>query len=170
MLFAFSKDEFVETYIPTVCETFVKEIQVEGQKVELVLWDTAGQEDYDRLRPVAYNRSHAVIICYCVDNWTSYDNVQLKWYREVRHFCPNIPIILVATKLDLRNQSERPPNGTVSEAEGTFLAEKLGAEAYTECSAKTREGIQRVFEIAAKEILRQEKSSPKKTQSTCLVT
>ena len=50
LLIVFSKDEFPEEYVPTVFETYVADIEVDGRPVELALWDTAGQEDYDRLR------------------------------------------------------------------------------------------------------------------------
>lgn len=50
LLITFSKDEFPEEYVPTVFETYVADIEVDGRPVELALWDTAGQEDYDRLR------------------------------------------------------------------------------------------------------------------------
>ena len=51
-MIVFSKDEFPEEYVPTVFETYVADIEVDNQPVELALWDTAGQEDYDRLRYV----------------------------------------------------------------------------------------------------------------------
>ena len=50
LLIVFIKDDFPERYIPTVFETYVNDIVVENHVVELALWDTAGQEDYDRLR------------------------------------------------------------------------------------------------------------------------
>lgn len=50
LLYAFSRDEFPENYLPTVYEVSVTDIRVDGQQVELQMWDTAGQEDYDRLR------------------------------------------------------------------------------------------------------------------------
>jgi small GTP-binding protein len=70
--------------------------------VELALWDTAGQEDYDRLRPLSYPDSHVILICFAVDSPDSLDNVQEKWISEVNHFCPGLPIILVGCKKDLR--------------------------------------------------------------------
>lgn len=54
LLIVFSRDEFPEVYVPTVFETYVADIVVDGVTVELALWDTAGQEDYDRLRWVMY--------------------------------------------------------------------------------------------------------------------
>merc|ERR1711971_363372 len=54
LLIVFSKDQFPEVYVPTVFENYVADIEVDGKQVELALWDTAGQEDYDRLRPLSY--------------------------------------------------------------------------------------------------------------------
>merc|ERR1719477_502023 len=54
LLIVFSKDQFPEVYVPTVFENYVADIEVDGKQVELALWDTAGQEDYDRLRPLSH--------------------------------------------------------------------------------------------------------------------
>ena len=99
-------------------------MEVDGKHVELALWDTAGQEDYDRLRPLSYPDSHVILICFAVDSPDSLDNVQEKvtllyslfffsflplltiydsqWISEVMHFCAGLPIILVGCKKDLR--------------------------------------------------------------------
>ncbi|CCJ31067.1 unnamed protein product, partial [Pneumocystis jirovecii] len=70
--------------------------------VELALWDTAGQEEYDRLRPLSYPESDVILICFAIDYPPSLENVTDKWYPEVTHFCPDIPIVLVGLKSDLR--------------------------------------------------------------------
>lgn len=75
---------------------------MDGKHVELALWDTAGQEDYDRLRPLSYPDSHVILICFAIDSPDSLDNVQEKWISEVLHFCSGLPIILVGCKKDLR--------------------------------------------------------------------
>jgi len=80
----------------------VADVVVDGKRVELALWDTAGQEDYDRLRPLSYPDSHVILICFAVDSPDSLDNVQEKWISEVLHFCSGLPIILVGCKKDLR--------------------------------------------------------------------
>ena len=54
------------------------DVEVDGQHVELALWDTAGQEDYDRLRPLSYPDSHVILICFAIDSPDSLDNVQEK--------------------------------------------------------------------------------------------
>ncbi|XP_010780648.1 transforming protein RhoA-like, partial [Notothenia coriiceps] len=72
-------------------------------QVELALWDTAGQEDYDRLRPLSYPDTDVILMCFSVDSPDSLENIPEKWTPEVKHFCPNVPIILVGNKKDLRN-------------------------------------------------------------------
>lgn len=94
---------YAQVYVPTVFENYVADVVVDGKRVELALWDTAGQEDYDRLRPLSYPDSHVILICFAVDSPDSLDNVQEKWISEVLHFCSGLPIILVGCKKDLRN-------------------------------------------------------------------
>lgn len=95
-----------QVYVPTVFENYVAEVEINGRVCELALWDTAGQEDYDRLRPLSYPDSHVILICFAIDSPDSLDNVQEKWIAEVLHFCPNLPIILVGCKKDLRGDGK----------------------------------------------------------------
>jgi Ras family protein A len=67
-----------KVYVPTVFENYVADVEVDGKHVELALWDTAGQEDYDRLRPLSYPDSHVILICFAIDSPDSLDNVQEK--------------------------------------------------------------------------------------------
>lgn len=73
-------------YVPTVFENYVADVEVDGKHVELALWDTAGQEDYDRLRPLSYPDSHVILICFAIDSPDSLDNVQEKVHRAT-HGC-----------------------------------------------------------------------------------
>lgn len=68
--------------MPTVFENYVADVEVDGKHVELALWDTAGQEDYDRLRPLSYPDSHVILICFAIDSPDSLDNVQEKVSRD----------------------------------------------------------------------------------------
>merc|ERR1712156_860538 len=103
LLIVFSKDQFPEVYVPTVFENYVADIEVDNKQVELALWDTAGQEDYDRLRPLSYPDTDVILMCFSIDSPDSLDNIPEKWTPEAKHFCPNVPIILVGNKKDLRN-------------------------------------------------------------------
>ncbi|KAI8983885.1 GTP-binding protein rho1 [Pilobolus umbonatus] len=159
LLIVFSKGTFPEFYVPTVFDNYVADLHVDGKHVELALWDTAGQEDYDRLRPLSYPDSHVIVICYAIDSPDSLDNVQEKWISEVLHFCQGLPVILVGCKTDLRNDpatiellkknSQRP----VTYEEGAAIAKKINAHKFIECSAKTGEHVNEVFEEAARAAL-----------------
>ncbi|BFZ54370.1 GTP-binding protein Rho1 [Savitreella phatthalungensis] len=156
LLIVFSKGTFPEVYVPTVFENYVADVEVDGKHVELALWDTAGQEDYDRLRPLSYPDSHVILICFSIDSPDSLDNVQEKWISEVMHFCSALPIILVGTKRDLRydhkviEELRKTNQAPVTTEEAEAVAKKIGAVRYLECSAKTNEGVREVFEHATR--------------------
>lgn len=59
-------------------ENYVTDCRVDGKSVQLALWDTAGQEDYERLRPLAYSKAHVILIGFSVDTPDSLDNVKHK--------------------------------------------------------------------------------------------
>jgi len=56
---------------------------VDGKSVQLALWDTAGQEDYERLRPLAYSKAHVILIGFSIDTPDSLDNVKHKVGRLI---------------------------------------------------------------------------------------
>lgn len=67
-----------KAYIPTVFENYVTLVNFDGKLIELALWDTAGQEEYDRLRPLSYPESNVILIVFSVDFPVSLANVQDK--------------------------------------------------------------------------------------------
>ena len=82
-----------------------------GKLIYLGLWDTAGQEDYDRLRPLSYPQTDIFMMCFSIISRTSFENIKSKWWPEVSHHCPGAPIVLVGTKSDLRD--DQAMNSTV---------------------------------------------------------
>jgi len=168
LLIVFSKGTFPEFYVPTVFENYVADVEVDSKHVELALWDTAGQEDYDRLRPLSYPDSHVILICFAVDSPDSLDNVNEKWIAEVLHFCQGLPILLVACKKDLRgdqhtiDELRKTNQEPVSTQNGLGVAQKIGAYKYLECSAKDGEGVREVFEHATRAALMVSRSNKKK--------
>jgi len=175
LLIRFSQGKFPEVYVPTVFENYVADVHVDGKHVELALWDTAGQEDYDRLRPLSYPDSHVILICYAVDSPDSLDNVQEKWISEVLHFCAGLPFLLIGLKRDLRNdprvieELRKTHQRPVAYEEGEAVARKIGASRYLECSAKSGEGVTEVFEHATRAALvtRQKPGGGKKKKDGC---
>ncbi|TGZ80426.1 hypothetical protein EX30DRAFT_355387 [Ascodesmis nigricans] len=174
LLIVFSKGTFPEVYVPTVFENYVADVEVDGKHVELALWDTAGQEDYDRLRPLSYPDSHVILICFAIDSPDSLENVQEKWISEVLHFCNGLPIILVGCKKDLRHDQKtiqelaKTSQKPVTEAEGDAVRKDIRAERYLECSAKTNEGVAEVFEHATRCALMQKKKDKKSSKCSIL--
>ena len=104
LLVAYKNGTFALDYMPTVFENSATSVPVENKIVDLALWDTAGQEDYDRLRPLSYPDSHVILICFAVDKKESRENVARKWFHELQQYCPTVPRILVGCKSDLRSE------------------------------------------------------------------
>ncbi|CAK6449786.1 unnamed protein product [Pipistrellus nathusii] len=102
LLMVFAAGDFPESYTPTVFERFNVNMKTQGKPVKLQIWDTAGQVDYDRLRPLFYPDASVVLLCFDVTSPNSFENVATRWYPEVRHFCKEVPIVLVGCKTDLR--------------------------------------------------------------------
>ncbi|KAJ7799539.1 P-loop containing nucleoside triphosphate hydrolase protein [Mycena olivaceomarginata] len=175
LLIVFSKGIFPEVYVPTVFENFVTDVEVDNKHVELALWDTAGQEDYDRLRPLSYPDSHVILICFAVDSPDSLENVQEKWISEVRHFCAGLPIILVGCKKDLRRdprvieELRKTSQGPVTPEEGMAVAQTIGVRSYLECSAKSGDGVKEVFQCATRAALLSNKGKGGRNHRKCIV-
>ncbi|NWR82132.1 RHOF protein, partial [Centropus unirufus] len=115
---------------------------------------SAGQEDYDRLRPLSYSDANVVLICFDVTNPSSLHNILTKWYPEVTHFCQGIPVLLVGCKTDLRRDQEvlrklqEGHQEPISYQEGEAMARQIHAVSYLECSARYQENIGDIFTTA----------------------
>ncbi|KAL5095943.1 hypothetical protein RYX36_000270 [Vicia faba] len=84
---------FPTDYVPTVFDNFSANVVVNGSTVNLGLWDTAGQEDYNRLRPLSYHGADVFILAFSLISKASYENVSKKWIPELKHYAPGVPII-----------------------------------------------------------------------------
>ncbi|KAI1169466.1 GTP-binding protein rho4 [Nemania sp. FL0916] len=156
LLISYSQGYFPEKYVPTVFENYITypTHQQSGKTVELALWDTAGQEEYDRLRPLSYPETDLIFVCFAIDCPNSLDNVLDKWYPEVLHFCPYTPLILVGLKSDLRHKKtciemlKTQGLTPVTSEQGAAVARKMGGAQYMECSSKEMVGVDEIFDKA----------------------
>ncbi|EME40673.1 hypothetical protein DOTSEDRAFT_74277 [Dothistroma septosporum NZE10] len=155
LLISYSQGYFPEKYVPTVFENYITTVEHKrsGKGVELALWDTAGQEEYDRLRPLSYPETDLLFVCFAIDCPNSLENVLDKWFPEVLHFCPTTPIILCGLKSDLRHKRtciellKTQGLTPVTQQQGKQVAQKMGAM-YMECSSKEMAGVHEIFDTA----------------------
>eukprot|EP01090_Pellita_catalonica_P002282 TRINITY_DN1188_c0_g1_i1.p1 TRINITY_DN1188_c0_g1~~TRINITY_DN1188_c0_g1_i1.p1 ORF type:complete len:190 (-),score=25.35 TRINITY_DN1188_c0_g1_i1:53-622(-) len=162
LLVTYTKNEFPSGYVPTIFDNYEARLTVEGEELTLSLWDTAGQEGYQRIRVLSYPKTNVFILCFALNNKTSCDNITEKWLPELRHHCPDIPVILAGTKSDLRRDNH---DESVSKAQGQAMARAIGAVAYIETSAKKRENVKFVFDTAVSTVYHAAKN-PSQTAPT----
>ncbi|KDN52352.1 hypothetical protein K437DRAFT_254334 [Tilletiaria anomala UBC 951] len=152
LLNVFTQGYFPQAYEPTVFESAVHTLDLgNGQVCELSLWDTAGQEDFDKLRSLSYSDTHCVIICFSVDRRISLENVENKWVPELQENCPGVKVVLAALKCDLRSEGAfleklaQRGETPVDYEDGLAVAKRIRAARYLECSAKCNRGVEECF-------------------------
>ncbi|KAL5477082.1 hypothetical protein EMCRGX_G023824 [Ephydatia muelleri] len=159
MMITHVNNSFPGEYVPTVFDNYSENMHVAGKFICLNLWDTAGQEDYDRLRPLSYPQTDVFLACFSVVSPKSYDHILCKWYPEISHHCPNVPVILVGNKVDLRDdprvltELRELRQVPITKAQGDDMAKRINAIKYLECSAKNQKGLKQVFETAAEVVV-----------------
>ncbi|KAK6296167.1 rho-related GTP-binding protein RhoG-like [Coregonus clupeaformis] len=172
LLISYTTNAFPKEYIPTVFDNYSAQVTVDSRTISLNLWDTAGQEEYDRLRTLSYPQTNVFVICFSIASPPSFENVKHKWHPEVTHHCPNTPILLVGTKKDLRNDPEvlkklKDQNQTtITQQQGSALARQIQAIKYLECSALNQDGIKEVFAEGVRAFLNPQ---PVATRKPCVL-
>ncbi|TPP67829.1 Small GTPase Rac protein 43 [Fasciola gigantica] len=161
---SYVKHPFPETYIPTVFEKYTGSLIINGESVDLKIWDTAGQSDHHDIRGLTYSEVDAVILCFSVVHEISYENVRCKWSDELFQRMPKVPIVLVGTKTDLRERVIPGISRVISYDQGSRLAKRINADSYVECSSLANFNVKQVFDQAIKVALerRAEARSPSK--------
>ena len=144
MFIRYATGQFPEEYVPTVYENYVADNELDGQTVGLALWDTAGGEDYWTLRPLSYRDTDFFLLLFDVTNYGQFEDTHSYCWKELNHHCPNVPIILVASKIDLRAEGIT----TISTVQGKAMAKKIGAAKYMEISSLKNWGVTELFHKA----------------------
>ena len=134
-----------ELYVPTLMHDFKKRGELEDTPFCVEFWDTKGLEEYSRLRPLAYPGSHVFLLFFDItDSKERFEGIFSFWWPEIRRFSSDVPIILVGSKIDLRD------NGTtISTVEGEAMAKRIGAAQYMELSSLQDTGLSELFEAVA---------------------
>jgi small GTP-binding protein len=174
MLITYTTNAFPGEYIPSVFDNYSANVLVDGKPYVLGLWDTAGQEDYDRLRPLSYPQTDVFVVCFSVTSPASFENVSAKWLPELQHHCPHTPYVLVGTKKDLRTDSDMLDRlkekgmEMITTAKGEELAKKVKAVKYFEISSlKNSEELGSKFQEICRVVTAADTS--KKEKKKCLI-
>nr|CAB3265575.1 Wrch protein [Phallusia mammillata] len=154
LVVSYSTNGYPTEYIPTAFDNYSVRVTINEQPIRLQICDTAGQDEFDSMRPLCYPGTHVFMVCFSVVRPTSLCNIRDKWLPEIKRFLPKVPILLVGTQTDLRTNldvlvdlarlNERP----VGEEEAEKFAKQCGAIGYVECSALTQKNLKEVFDTA----------------------
>lgn len=145
-------DEYNPRQLSTYALTlFRKEVQLEdeggsgvlGKKMVVDFWDTAGQESFNRMHPSYYYRAHCCLLLFDVTRKMTYQHLA-DWYKELREYCENIPVVLVANKIDV--------DYNVTRKEFKFAAKHDLPFFFV--SAADGTNVVKVFETAVREAIR----------------
>jgi len=160
LLISYTTNTFPGEHVPTVFDNYSANAIVDNEPINLGLWDTAGSNEYDELRPLSYPGTDAFIVCFSIIDQKSLHSVTGRWLPEIEAHCGGVPIILVGTKNDLRSKpdvvEQLKAEGTrpVTADEGARVAAQMKAYKYIECSALTQENLQEVFQETIRSVIR----------------
>ncbi|KRX04868.1 P-loop containing nucleoside triphosphate hydrolase [Pseudocohnilembus persalinus] len=152
ILMSYTENKFPEKYVPTILETKSCEVNINGRTVNLGLWDTAGQEQYEQLRGLAYTETDVFLIVFSVVDPASFDNALKKWYPEIQENVPQAAKVFVGNKIDMRAEysNKQGKDAPIMKETAQQIISNLGCK-YVECSALTQEGLKEVFQVSVTE-------------------
>lgn len=170
LLSRYCRGVFPVNHVPTFFDDDSATMMIGNERVELMLFDTTGQTEFNRMRFITYPGTDVVIVCFSVVRASSLDSVINRWLPELDVYCPpTVPVLLVGTQVDLRpataaragdhHRHRRGPAtaadlvATVRREHGARTAKKIGADGYVECSALSGAGLADVFVEAVKAAL-----------------
>ena len=135
-----------------------KDIEFDGKEVKVMIWDLAGEKRFRYMFPQCLNGVMGGILMYDITNYTSFSDVP-NWLSLIQETSPRFPIILLGGKLDLDNLREIPCK------EGSRVAKSMGLNGFIECSSKTGENIELIFEVMIRLMLNNMVLSKQEVQS-----
>ena len=173
ILISYTTSTFPSEYVPTIFDNYQTTVMVNGKPICLSLWDTAGQEDYDRIRTLSYPNTDIFLVCYSTVSKKTINNINSKWLVEIKTYSPNTPYIIIGTKADLKdNEMFKDKYIDINKAK-LLLNIQDDKNKIIECSAKTEYNLKNVFDTAinyalANKIIKS-KSKSKTKKKTCVI-
>lgn len=149
MITRFAKGIFTNEYKKTIGVDFLEKrmfLNTVGEEVTFLLWDTAGQEEYDAITRTYYKGAGACILAFSTTDRDSFDAIE-SWYKKVTDECGKIAMVLVQNKVDLMDDAVMEPR------EVEFIAKKLGLKLYRTC-VKDDLNVSEVFQHLGSEFVR----------------
>ncbi|KAJ3405033.1 Ras GTPase ras2 [Chytriomyces hyalinus] len=133
-------NHFVETYDPTIEDSYQKQVVIDDEACNLEVLDTAGQEEYTALRDQWIRDGEGFMLVYSITSRVSFEGISQfrDQIQRVKDTDAHIPMTLVG------NKSDRHAEREVSKEEGAYLAHKLGC-GFVVTSAKTRVNLEKAF-------------------------
>jgi small GTP-binding protein len=139
----FTKGTFERDYIKTIGAQFtVYDREIHGDKITLIFWDIAGQDEFNFARPSFFKNSQAAIVVYSLEEnelgADSYDHIE-DWHKDVIQFCGDIPVVIFANKVDLIDEKN------IDKSNIQEIIDKRNLLGYFITSAKTGKGVIEAF-------------------------
>ncbi|KKM68859.1 hypothetical protein LCGC14_1456730 [marine sediment metagenome] len=150
----YTQGAFRKEYISTLGTQFSKyEEVIEGDKVELYLWDIAGQDQFQALRQRFYTGSSGAIVVFshADEQERSWNHVE-RWVADVKKHCPNIPMILFGNKIDLVDEASLDDGSPRGNANVEQFAKDNKFIGYYKTSALTGGGVIDAFKVLVKKL------------------
>ncbi|KAL4573333.1 hypothetical protein LXL04_020134 [Taraxacum kok-saghyz] len=152
LLSRFTRNEFnLETKSTIGVEFATRSLNVDGKVVKAQIWDTAGQERYRAITSAYYRGAVGALLVYDVTRRATFENME-RWLKELRdHTDPNIVVMLIGNKSDLRHllAVTTDDGKTLAEAESLYFMETSALEA-TNVENAFSEVITQIYRIVSK--------------------
>ncbi|RHZ50242.1 uncharacterized protein CDV56_100708 [Aspergillus thermomutatus] len=160
----FVEHHFVESYYPTIENTFSRIIKYNGQDFATEIVDTAGQDEYSILNSKHFIGIHGYIIVYSVASRQSFEMVRVIRDKILNHLgAEHVPLVVVGNKSDLKSEQRQ-----VSLDEGRQLGEEFHC-AFTEASARLDYNVTKAFDLMIGEIEKSQNPSQPAGGSKCIL-
>lgn len=166
LVYTASGDPITDDYEPGVVENHCLDINYKGQNFKVHLWDTSGQEEYDKLRPMSYAKCDVAVMIYRPENKKSLTGLDL-YVKEVKEYADNSTRVLVGVDLDKKEDDEEDDGNKepVTDADVEEWAKQNGIYATTKQTVKDGEKYEKLIEFFVENYL----ATHKKEKDNCLI-